>query len=170
MSNKGKGINSKVLEKKAVNVIGVILYATELFFKHTAGKTKGVEEIKELKKIGAKKEYYIAFLVSISFLFQAQKTFWENVIKNEKEALRFEQTLYDLFEKSAGADPRPFINDIVKYVKKQGKRGEVMYLGSKICKELGKPDVILMFKINAVFTSILRHGFFESLKRAWKIK
>jgi hypothetical protein len=106
----------------------------------------------------------------VSFLFQAQKFFWERVITDEETGREFEKYVYEIFEQLTEVNPRPYILDIGEYVKRQGKEGELMYLGSKICRELHKEGAILMFEINLRFSSLLTHGYFESLKNAWEIE
>lgn len=167
--NRQKKINNKLLEKRAKAVVFAVYCATEQFLKSITGKTKGLEGIKELERINEKEKDLITSLTSVCFLIQAQKFFCENIIEDEKVALKFEQAIYDCFEETVGVNPKPYIKDIREYIKKQGPRGELMYLGSKICKELRGPDAILMYEINLKFFGILKFGFFESLKKAWEI-
>jgi len=166
-----KSENTELLEKRAKMTVAIIFYASQEFMKHVLRKTKEAKKMKgleELKDIDKQNIDLIYFYALISFLFHAQKYFWEKVIKNKKTALKFEQAVYDLFEKSAGLDPKPHIKDIGEYIKKQGREGEIMYLGSKICGELNKESFFLMSDINAIYCAILNHGFSESLKKAWE--
>jgi len=163
-------IDNELLERRAKAVVAIIYYATEQFLKDITGKTKGLKGIQELKKIDEKEKDLIAFLTAVSFLLQAQKFFWENIIKDKKAAIKFEKAIYNCFEEAAGVNPKPYIKEIGEYIKKQGREGEIMYLGSKICRELRKPDAFLMLELNTIFSAILRHGFFESLKRVWETK
>lgn len=151
-------------------VVYAIYLASQQFDKTVNGKVKGIKPLKELINIEEKKKGSVAFLVMVSFLFQAQKYFWEKVISDEDDARLFEKYLYEIFEQLTEINPKPYIVDIGEYIKKQGREGEIMYLGSKICKELGKQDAILMFEINSIFSGLLMHGYFESLKNAWEYK
>ena len=127
------------------------------------------KEVKELNKLEQEEINHIFFVVSYVALFQAQKFFWENFIRDEENARIFESHLFRMFEKTSGVDPKSHIQDLVEYVQKGEPSREVQYIGSKICKILGKEDAFLMLEISTVFASFLKHGFFESMKRAWEL-
>ena len=160
-------MESDLLEEKAKAVLSVIFYATDQFLEQIAKGTKKTNKIVGLEKINNKDKEQIKLIAAICFLFEAQKFFWENLIKDNDTALNFESLIFRQFEKVTGINPFPYFLDIGEYIKKQGPEGEVMYLGSKICREIGRSDIILSFSLNTVFFSIVIHGFLESLKKAW---
>lgn len=127
------------------------------------------KEVKELKKLKQKEINQIFFVVSYVALFQAQKFFWENFIQDEGNARIFEGHLFRMFEKTSGVNPKPHIQDLVEYVQQGEPSREIQYIGSKICRLLEKESAFLMLEISTVFTSFLKHGFFESIKRAWEL-
>ncbi len=127
------------------------------------------KEVKDLNKLKQEEINQVFFVVSYVSLFQAQKFFWENFIQDEGNARIFESHLFRMFEKSSGVNPKPHIKDLVDYVQQGEPSREVQYIGSKICRILGKESAILMLEISTVFASFLTHGFFESMKRAWDL-
>lgn len=160
-------MDSDLLEEKAKAVLSVVFCATDQFLKQIAKGTKETNKIEELEKIYNKDKDLIKLIASICFLFEAQKFFWENLIEDNNTAREFESLVFRLYEEMTGTSPKPYFKDMADYIQRQGARGEVMYLGSKICREIGRPDFILSFSLNAVLNSILTHGFFETLKKAW---
>lgn len=158
------------LKQKAKMVVYAIYLATQQFDKTINGKIKGVKPLKALVNISEDKKGIVTFLVMVSFLFHAQKYFWEKIISDEDDASNFEKYLYETFEQLTEVNPKPYIMDIGEYIKKQGREGEVMYLGNKVCKELNRQDAFLMLEINTIFSSLLNHGYFESLENAWGYK
>ena len=163
-------IDNDKLRQKAKMVVYAIYLATQQFEKTIDGKVRGVKPIKELANISKEEKGLVSYLVMVNFLFQAQKFFWERVITNEETAREFEKYLYEAFEQLTEVDPKPYIQEIGAYIERQGNKGQLMYLGSKICKELQKEDAILMLKINTIYSSLLKYGFFESLKNAWEME
>ena len=127
------------------------------------------KEVKELNKLKQEEINQIFFVVSYVALFQAQKFFWENFIRDEGNAKIFESHLFRMFEKTSSVNPKPHIQDLVEYVQKGEPSREVQYIGGKICRILGKEDAFLMLEISTVFASFLQHGFFESMKRSWEL-
>lgn len=127
------------------------------------------KEVKELKKLKQEEINQIFFVVSYVALFQAQKFFWENFIQDEENARIFEGHLFRMYEKTSGVDPKSHIQDLVGYVQQGESSREVQYIGSKICRLLEKESAFLMLEISTVFASFLKHGFFESMKRAWEL-
>lgn len=127
------------------------------------------KEVQSLNNLKQEETKHIFFVVSYVALFQAQKFFWENFIRDEKNARIFESHLFRMFEITSGVDPKPHIQDLVKYVQRGESSREVQYIGSKICRILGKESAILMLEISTVFTTFLMHGFYESMKRAWEL-
>ena len=125
------------------------------------------KEIKDLADLKQEEINKIFFVVSYVTLFQAQKFFWENFIQDEGNARTFESYLFRLFEKTSGVNPKPHIQDLVEYVRQGEPSREIQYIGSKICRLLGKESAFLMLEIVTVFVSYLKHGFYESMKRAW---
>lgn len=158
------------LQKRSYNVVYSIYGASQEFLKSYTGKIKGIKPIKELSELSDEKKEVIQYLAMVSFLFNAQRIFLKSWIKDEQTARKFEDYVYKFFEKVTGFDPKPNIIEIDEYIKKQGNAGEVMFLGSRICKLLNIPDAILMFEVNMKFTGILTYGFPESLKNAWENK
>lgn len=126
-------------------------------------------KIDKLKNLDDKDKGKVSFIVSYVTLFNAQRFFWENVIKDKQNAVRFEYYLYNLFEKIWKFDPRPYIKDLTEYIREGEPSREVQYIGSKICKELNKEDAFLMLEITTRYHSFFIHGATESLKRAWEI-
>lgn len=112
---------------------------------------------------------HVFFVVSYVLLFQAQKFFWENFIRDEERARIFESHLFRMFEKTSGVNPKPHIQDLVKYVQQGESSREVQYIGSKICRILKKEDAFLMLEVSTAFASFLTHGFYESMRRAWEL-
>lgn len=127
------------------------------------------EQVRELQNLKQEDINRIFFIISYNVLFQAQKFYWENFIPDESNARSFEKHLFRLFKKTFGVDPMPHIKDLVDYVESGDRGRELQYIGSKICKTLDKEDAFLMFNISAVFIAYLKHGFYESMKRAWEI-
>jgi len=161
-------ITDNKLNQKAKMVVYAIHLATQQFNKTVYGEIKGVKPINELSEASEKDKGVVTYLTMVSFLFQAQKYFWERVITDKEIAKKFENLIYEIFIQLTEVDPKPYILDIGDYIERQGKEGELMYLGSKICKELKNEGAILMMEINTVFSSLLIHGYFESLKNAWE--
>ncbi|PKK82987.1 MAG: hypothetical protein CVT49_11015 [candidate division Zixibacteria bacterium HGW-Zixibacteria-1] len=132
--------------------------------------TKNLQkEVKDLNKLGQEEINNVFFVVSYVSLFQAQKFFWENFIKDESDARIFESHLFYMFEKTSGVNPKPNIQDLVEYVQQGEPSREVQYIGSKICRILEKEDTFLMCEISTMFAFFLTHGFYESMKRAWEL-
>lgn len=102
-------------------------------------------KIDELKNLDDKDKDKVYFIVSYVTLFNTQRLFWENIIKDKRNAVRFEYYLYELFEKTWKFDPKPYIKDLGEYVQGGEPSKEVQYIGSKICRELNKKDAFLMF-------------------------
>jgi len=127
------------------------------------------KEVKDLNNLKQEEISEIFFVVSYIALFQAQKFFWENFIQDENNARVFETNLFAMFEKTSGVNPKPHIKDLTEYVKQGEPSREIQYIGSKICRLLGKEDAFLMLEISTVFVSYLEHGFYESMKRAWEL-
>ena len=127
------------------------------------------KEVKDLNKLKQEEINHIFFVVSYVALFQAQKFFWENFIRDEGNVRIFESHLFRMFEKTSGVDPKAHIQDLVQYVQQGEPSREIQYIGSRICKILGKEDAFLMLEISTVFASFLKHGFYESMKRAWEL-
>ena len=125
------------------------------------------QQVEELKNLTKEEIDNIFFIVSYILLAETQKFFWENIIQDEKNGTVFENYLYQMYEKESGVNPRPFIKDMVDYIKKQGKGGEVQYIGSKICREIGKIDAFLNVKISGIFSSFMVYDFYEPMKRIW---
>lgn len=132
--------------------------------------TKSLQkEVKELNKLKQEEINQVFFVVSYVALFQAQKIFWENFIRDEDNSRIFESQLFRMFEKTSGINPKSHIQDLVSYVQQGEPSREIQYIGSKICRILSKESAILMFEISTVFASFLTHGFFESMKRTWEL-
>ena len=127
------------------------------------------KEVKDLNKLNQEEINKVFFVVSYIALFQAQKFFWENFIQDEENARVFETHLFRMFEKTSGVNPKSHIQDLVGYVQQGEPSREVQYIGSKICRMLEKEDAFLMLEISTVFASFLKHGFYESMKRAWEL-
>ena len=127
------------------------------------------KEVKDLKDLKQEDINKVFFVVSYVLLFEAQKFFWENFIQDGENAKKFESHLFRLFEKTSGINPKSHIKDFVDYVQKIGPSGEIQYIGSKICKLLEKRDAFLNLEISTVFASYLKHGFYESMKKAWEL-
>ena len=111
----------------------------------------------------------VFFIVLYVVLFESQKLLQENFIKDENNMKIFESFLFNLFEKIWDINPRVNIKDIVDYIQRIGPSGEIRYIGSKICKTLGKESATLSLEISTIFTSYLLYGFSESIKRAWEL-
>jgi len=127
------------------------------------------KEVKDLSNLQQEKINKVFFVDSYVVLFEAQKFFLEHFIRDEESAKIFEAHLFRLFEKSSGVNPKSHIKDFVDYVQKIGPSGEIQYIGSKICRLLDKRDAFLNLEISIVFASYLKHGFYESMKRAWEL-
>jgi len=74
-----------------------------------------------------------------------------------------------MFANTSGVDPKSHIKDLVDYVQQGEPSREIQYIGSKLCRILEKEDAFLMLEISTVFVSFLKHGFYESMKRAWEL-
>lgn len=132
--------------------------------------TKNLQkEVKDLGNLKQEEINQIFFVVSYVSLFQAQKFFWENFIKNEEEAGIFEAHLFRMFAKTSGVDPKSHIKDLVDYVQQGEPSREIQYIGSKLCRMLEKESAFLMLEISTIYASFLEHGFYESMKRAWEL-
>lgn len=127
------------------------------------------EEIKDLSGLQQEEINKLFFVVSYVILFEAQKFFWECIIKDKRSAKNFESHLYYLFEKSSGINPEIHIKDFANYIQKIGPPGEIQYIGSKICRLLEKEDAFLMLNISAIFGTYLQQKFQESMERAWEL-
>lgn len=160
------------LQQRAKKVVGVVVMSTSIFLKQLmSDEITKTEPLSDLKKLSQNDFKIITSLVYVYFLFEAQRFFWEKIITEKDLALRFEKKVFDCFEENVGYNPKEYIVDIGEYIKKQGSsESEVRYLGSKICRELGKESAFLMVTINTIASSILTNGFFESLRNAWKLK
>lgn len=156
-------LTNEDLELRAAGVTYTVFTISDMIAKAMEDK------IDELKKLNEEERSSIFFTISYVTLFHAQKFFWERVIKNEKQASLFEHYLYMISEKVFKLDFKPYIQDIVNYVSKGDPSMEVQYIGSKICKKLGKEDAFLMLEISTLYASYLTHGMFESFDRAWNM-
>ena len=107
--------------------------------------------------------------VMVVCLFETQKILWERLISGEKEARSFEIILFRAFKLLTGIDPIPQIKKITDYITKVGRSGEVQYLGSNICRELGEDYLSLAMEINSVWASILQFKFPSMLIKAWEM-
>lgn len=161
-------IDENILIERAKMVVYVISVYSRHFEDTLYGKVKGVKPIKEVIDTNDEEKGKILYLTMISFLFQAQKFFWERVVDNEEESREFEKHIFEVFTKITERDPKPYITDIGEYIKTRDETAQMMYLGSRICELLNKKDAILMTEINITFASLLKYGFFDSLKRVWK--
>lgn len=151
------------LKLKAAGINFAVFTISDLI---TKDLQKVVKELNNLKQEDINK---IFFIVSYVTLFKAQKYFWEQYIKDKESATIFEKYLFQMFEKTAGVNPEPFIKDLVDYVQKGDPSREVQYIGSKICRELKREDAILMMEIVAIYSTFLLNVFFESMKKAWEL-
>lgn len=160
--NKSQGFTNEELKLKAGGVCYSIVVLSE-------GITKEIlKRIKDFEKLDVASKNKISFVISYFTLFNAQKFFWERVIKNKEEAKVFEHFLYLFFEKATNFNPTSLINEIADYVGNEPSR-EVQYVGSAICKQLNKKDAFLMLDISIIYSSFLLHGFHESLMRGWSL-
>jgi len=129
--------------------------------------SKNVGDLNEMRESTANQIFSIIIHMN---LYQAQRFFWENVIKEEEQARKFENTLYKQVQGETGNDPRAFIKEnIAAYIQRIGDRGEAQYVGSAVCKLLSKEDAFLMMEINTVYLSYLKNIFFGSLKKSWEL-
>lgn len=153
------------LKLKAVGVNFSIFIASDFITKLIQ------EQIKEFNNLKQEDINKLFFIVSYSLLFQTQKIIWERFpIENKENSLTFEEYLFQMFEKTIGVNPRPFIKDIVDYVMSGDPSREAQFIGNKICKEFNKIDAILMFEICTLYNSFLiKGGFFESVKKSWEL-
>lgn len=155
------------LKLKAVGVNFAIFTGSDMI-------TKDLQKsIKNLSDLNQEEINKIFLIVSYVTLFQTQKFFWKGPFEDEEKALIFEKYLFEMFKKTIGVDPAPFIKDMVDYIRqgeptKETDRFEIQYIGSKICKELNKEDPTLMLEIVTVYSTFLLHGFFESIKQVWE--
>ena len=149
------------LRLKAAGVNFAIFTASDIITKELQ---KNVKELNNLKQEDVNKVFFVVSYVS---LFEAQKLFWDNFIRDEENAKIFEAHLFRMFAKTSGFDPKPHIKDFVDYVERIGPSGEIQYIGSKICKLLEKEDAFLNFEISTVFASFLISDFWDSMKKAW---
>lgn len=72
----------------------------------------------DIDKSPKEKRIKIVFIVAYTLLYNAQRFFGENIIRDEENSLKFEQYLYEEFAKTSQIDPIPYINDYLEYVKK----------------------------------------------------
>lgn len=165
MEDKLKNLNNHELKLKAAGVNFSIFIASDLVTKHIQ---EYVDEFSNLEQEDINK---IFFTTSYVLLFHAQKILWERgPVENEKSALLFEEYLFQMFEKTIGANPKLHVKDLVEYVIAGDSSREVQYIGSKLCKDFNKDDLFLMLKINTIFYTFLeKGGFFESVKRSWEL-
>lgn len=163
-----ENITNHELRLKSAGVNFSIMTGSDVITKEIQ---KNIEEFSSLKQGDINK---IFFIVSYTLLFNAQKILWESgQIKKENDALVFEKYLFQMFEKATGYDPLPFIKDLVNYVNKDDKedekrRRQIQYIGSRLCREFGKEDAILMLKIVTVFSALLP-PFYKSVKGVWDL-
>jgi len=127
------------------------------------------KQVKDLGNLKQDEINKVFFVISYVLLFQAQKFFWENFIQDEEKAKVFEAHLFRMFANTSGVDPKSHIKDLVDYVQQGEPSREIQYIGSKLCRILEKEDAFLMLEISTVFVSFLKHGFYESMKRAWEL-
>lgn len=123
----------------------------------------------DVDKLPKEKRIKIVFIVAYTLLYNAQRFFGENIIRDEENSLKFEQYLYEEFAKTSQIDPIPYINDYLEYVKKIGDSGETQYIGSKICDEINIKDGFLMLDIINIYSSFLINSFYQQLKKLWNI-
>ncbi|OGK38369.1 hypothetical protein A3F03_01450 [Candidatus Roizmanbacteria bacterium RIFCSPHIGHO2_12_FULL_41_11] len=160
--NKSQGLTDEELKLKAGGVCFSIMILSEEITKEM------LKRIKYFEKLDSSSKNKLSFVISYFTLFNAQKNFWERVIKNEEEAKVFEHFLYLFFEKAVNFNPTSLIKEIVDYVGNEPSR-EVQYIGSAICKQLDKKDAFLMLEISTVYSSFLLHGFYDSLMKGWSL-
>lgn len=151
------------LRLKAAGVNFAIFTVSDLITKELQ---KNVKELKNLEQEDINKVFFVVSYVS---LFEAQKFFWENFIRDEENAKIFETYLFRMFAKTSGVDPKPHIKDLVDYVQQGEPSREIQYIGSKLCRMLEKESAFLMLEISTVFASFLTYGFYESMKRSWEL-
>lgn len=156
------GLNEKDLELKAVGISLTLLKTAEVF---TENLQKEIKEIADLDREEANKVFIIASCV---LLFYVQKCFWESVFREQKQADFFQKVLFIMFEKTIELDPKPFIRDVVSYIK-MNDSSEVQYIGSTICKAVNIKSAEMMVNISMLFFEILKEDFDELLKSSWNL-
>lgn len=127
-----------------------------------------VKNVKDLRRISGEVRKKIEFILTYILFYNAQEFFWENVIKDDKIAKKFEELLFHYFKEIVNVDAKEYIKDIEDYIKKIGEVGKVQYAGSKICRFLKKEDAFLMLEITTVYATFLKHVYYLTLDNAWK--
>jgi hypothetical protein len=165
-------MTDKFLELRASIINRFILDSSKTIIQQLSLYLKKDNKISEHLKVDIdnlpkKKRIKIVFIIAYTLLFNAQRFFWENIIQNEKYGLKFESFLYKEFAEISGADPTPYINDYLKYIKNIGDSGEIQYVGSKICEEINIKDAFLIMDIVNIYSSFLINNFYQELKEIW---
>lgn len=163
IKNDTEELTDDQIKLKAAGVVFAIMILAD----HIVERLR--KNIDHLKKINEEEESRVTFIVAFVTLFNAQKFFWQNVIKDDKVALKFEAELYRLFEKANGVNIKPYMKDFMDYIAGDPSK-EVQYVGSRICQALNKEGAIAMFEINIEFSSWFAvKGTYEGLKGGWEM-
>lgn len=124
-------------------------------------------QFEKVKKTDEDTKNQMVFVVSYTLLYQTQLFFSENVIQDKKKFTKFKSFLHQGFKEAYQVDPEPYIEKISKYIKKTGRSGEIQYLGSKICDEVGDKDLNLMLDVSGIFSSFLSNEFYQRIYHIW---
>ncbi len=163
MKKSVSNLSEEDIELKAIAVvIMAVLSANEL----TIELIKNNEELSNLQD---KDRDEIRFISAYVLFFKAQEVFLQNIIKNKDISEKFEKFTFHYFKHFFHVDALIYIKDMATYIKKIGKGGEIQYLGSKICRYLGREDSILMLRISSIYALYLKHKYYVILDIAWKM-
>lgn len=165
-SNESEVINKKQTDIKATSyqVVQVVYEVSKMAIDSV------MDELKSYN-LDDEKKIEIWYVISSMTLFQAQQTFWQNIIKDESKAREFERLLYESFKEAFKFDAQPHIKKMIDYIKQGEPSREIQYVGSAITKIIGVKDAVLMLDLSMqYFSYITNKNFFDALKLTWDSK
>ena len=154
--------------KTAGIAIGILIHSSNLTDVFT--KTDLKSSFPELQEFDKKQLIELDLIFAISLLMFTQRFFYENIIKDNREANVFEKQLYLYFSLLHKTDPTSYAKDFIDYVNRVGDKGQFKYVGSKICKLLNKESGILFESINLAYGKYISTIFIPSIIKTWKSK
>jgi len=157
-SSKGGGLTNETLRVKAAATNSSVLSLSKEVVKEMVGT------IEELNDLSEKERHIVSFTTVCVSLVKAQCFFRECVADKEESVKRFGGYLYSQIERSIGVDPIPWVEEYLLGC----RYGQTDYIGTMVCKEIGKKDVSLALKISACYGTFLAHVFVKYFQRIWE--
>jgi hypothetical protein len=150
--------------------MGVIYKHSKALCENMFNEDMYKDGIPELSDLSEEKKAIILNIATTGYLFEAQKFFWERLIRDEEVAKKLEKILFEKYEEVTGVNGIAAIKTINDYIESIGQEGEAMFFGSFVLKSLKLESAILMMEINSRFSKYLLTNFFETLKNIWEKK